>query len=63
MAADTDVMEKVVALTKRRGFVFPTAEIYGGMSGCYDYGPVGAELRRLLRDDWWRASSASSRPS
>ena len=54
MAAETDVMEKVVALTKRRGFVFPTAEIYGGMSGCYDYGPVGAELRRLIRDDWWR---------
>ena len=54
MAAETDVMEKVVALTQRRGFVFQPAEIYGGMSGCYDYGPVGAELRRLIRDDWWR---------
>jgi glycyl-tRNA synthetase len=54
-----DVMEKVVALTKRRGFVFPTAEIYGGMSGCYDYGPVGVELRRLIRDDWWRTMVTS----
>jgi glycyl-tRNA synthetase len=49
-------MERVVALTKRRGFVFQTGEIYGGMAGCYDYGPVGAELRRLIRDDWWRAT-------
>ncbi len=51
----TDLMDRVVALTKRRGFVFPTAEVYGGLSGCYDYGPVGAELRRRIRDDWWRA--------
>src|SRR5438093_5320403 len=50
-----DLFDRVVALTKRRGFVFPTADIYGGMSGCYDYGPVGAQLRRLIRDDWWRA--------
>jgi glycyl-tRNA synthetase len=55
MASEPDLLEKVVALCKRRGFVFPTAEIYGGMSGCYDYGPVGAELRRQIRDDWWRA--------
>jgi glycyl-tRNA synthetase len=55
VAAEPDLMERVVALAKRRGFVFPTAEIYGGMAGCYDYGPLGAELRRLIRDDWWRA--------
>ena len=50
----SDLMDRVVALTKRRGFVFPTAEVYGGLSGCYDYGPVGAELRRRIRDEWWR---------
>jgi glycyl-tRNA synthetase len=55
MAQATDLFDRVVALTKRRGFVFQTAEIYGGMSGCYDYGPPGAELRRLIKDDWWRA--------
>jgi glycyl-tRNA synthetase len=52
---ETDRLERVVALAKRRGFVFPTAEIYGGMAGCYDYGPLGADLRRRIRDDWWRA--------
>jgi glycyl-tRNA synthetase len=55
VAGENDVMERVVALAKRRGFVFQTAEIYGGMAGCYDYGPLGAELRRLIREDWWRA--------
>jgi glycyl-tRNA synthetase len=55
MAADSDLLEKVVALTKRRGFVFPSSEIYGGLAGCFDYGPVGAELKRLIKDDWWRA--------
>ena len=48
-------MDKVLALTKRRGFVFPSSEIYGGLAGCYDYGPVGVALKRLIRDDWWRA--------
>jgi glycyl-tRNA synthetase len=47
-------MERVVALTKRRGFVFPSSEIYGGLQATYDYGPVGAELKRLIKDDWWR---------
>ena len=55
MPPETDLLDRVVALAKRRGFVFPTAEIYGGMAGCYDYGPLGADLRRRLRDDWWRA--------
>ncbi len=48
------VMEKVVALAKRRGFVFPTSEIYGGLSNSYDYGPVGAELLRNIRNIWWK---------
>ena len=55
MPPAADPMEKVIALTKRRGFVFNSSEIYGGLAGCYDYGPVGIALKRLIRDDWWRA--------
>jgi glycyl-tRNA synthetase len=47
-------MEKVVALTKRRGFIFPSSEIYGGLSGLYDYGPYGVALKRAVRELWWR---------
>src|SRR5205823_12311099 len=47
-------MEKVVALTKRRGFIFPSSEIYGGLSGLYDYGPYGVALKRAVRERWWR---------
>jgi len=47
-------MEKVVALTKRRGFIYPSSEIYGGMSGFYDYGPYGVALKRAIRELWWR---------
>src|ERR1700716_2886317 len=47
-------MEKVVALTKRRGFIFPSSEIYGGVSGFYDYGPYGVAMKRAVRDLWWR---------
>ncbi len=46
-------MEKVVSLCKRRGFVFPTSEIYGGLANAYDYGPYGAELFRNIRNLWW----------
>ncbi len=53
-APPADLFDRVVALTKRRGFVFPSSEIYGGLAGCFDYGPVGAELKRLVKDDWWR---------
>ncbi len=49
-----DKMEKVVALAKRRGFVYPTSEIYGGLSNSYDYGPVGTELLRNIRNVWWK---------
>ena len=48
------VMEKVVALTKRRGLIYPSSEIYGGLSGFYDYGPYGVALKRAIRDLWWR---------
>lgn len=48
-----DLMEKIVSLCKRRGFVYPTSEIYGGLMSSYDYGPMGAELLRNIRDLWW----------
>jgi glycyl-tRNA synthetase len=48
-------MEKIVSLCKRRGFIFQSSEIYGGIGGFWDYGPLGAELKRNLRDTWWRA--------
>ncbi len=48
-------MEKIVSLCKRRGFIYPSSEIYGGCGGVWDYGPLGAELKRNLRDAWWRA--------
>ena len=49
-----DLMEKLVSLLKRRGFVFPSSEIYGGLNGCWDYGPLGVELKRNVKDAWWR---------
>lgn len=48
-----DLMEKIVSLCKRRGFVYPTSEIYGGLVSSYDYGPVGAQLLRNIRNLWW----------
>lgn len=51
---DQALMEKIVSLCKRRGFIFQSAEIYGGANGCWDYGPLGAELKRNLKDYWWR---------
>jgi glycyl-tRNA synthetase len=47
-------MEKIVALAKRRGFIFPGSELYGGLANTYDYGPVGAELLRNIRNLWWK---------
>ncbi len=52
----TTTLDRVVALTKRRGFVFPSSEIYGGLQATYDYGPVGVELKRQIKDDWWRTT-------
>lgn len=50
-----DTMEKLVSLCKRRGFVFPSSEIYGGLKSCWDYGPLGVELKRNVKDAWWNA--------
>jgi glycyl-tRNA synthetase len=47
-------MDKIVSLAKRRGFIFQSSEIYGGLNGCYDYGPLGVELLRNLKEAWWR---------
>ncbi|MEO7166736.1 MAG: glycine--tRNA ligase [Chthoniobacterales bacterium] len=47
-------MEKIVSLCKRRGFIFQSSEIYGGLNGVWDFGPLGAELKRNLKDYWWR---------
>ncbi len=49
-----DVMEKIVSLAKRKGFVFQSSEIYGGLNGCYDYGPLGVELLRNIKEAWWK---------
>ncbi len=49
-----NTMEKIVALCKRRGFVYPSSEIYGGIGGFWDYGPLGVELKRNIKDAWWR---------
>ena len=46
-------MEKIIALCKRRGFIYPGSEIYGGLANTYDYGPAGAELLRNIRNLWW----------
>ena len=52
--ADTERMEKIVSLCKRRGFIFQSSEIYGGLNGAWDYGPLGVELKRNLKNYWWR---------
>ena len=51
---NTERMEKIVSLCKERGFVFQSSEIYGGLNGCWDYGPLGVELKRNLKEFWWR---------
>lgn len=51
--ADQNAMEKIVSLCKRRGFIFPGSEIYGGLAGTYDYGPLGVELRHNIKQYFW----------
>ncbi|HEX8235624.1 MAG TPA: glycine--tRNA ligase [Abditibacteriaceae bacterium] len=48
-------MEDIVSLCKRRGFVFQSSEIYGGFASCYDWGPLGVELKRNVKNEWWRS--------
>jgi len=53
MPAKVD-MDKIVSLCKRRGLIFPSSEIYGGLASCWDYGPMGVELKRNVKDAWWK---------
>jgi glycyl-tRNA synthetase len=51
---EQDTLKSIVALAKRRGFVYPGSEIYGGFANTYSYGPYGAELKKIIRDLWWK---------
>ena len=53
-AATDQTMDKLVSLCKRRGFVFQSSEIYGGLNSCWDFGPLGVELKRNIKDHWWQ---------
>ncbi len=52
--ANQELMDKIISLAKRRGFVFPGSEIYGGLASTYDYGPLGAELKSNIKREWWK---------
>lgn len=54
MNTDQNLLEKIVALCKRRGFIYPGSEIYGGLAGTWDYGPMGSQLKKNLKDLWWK---------
>lgn len=54
--ASNDKMEKIISLAKRRGFVYQGSEIYGGIAGIYDFGPLGVELLNNLKRLWWEAN-------
>src|SRR5207249_1708008 len=47
-------MQSIVSLCRRRAFIFQSSEIYGGLNGCWDYGPLGVELKRNIKEAWWR---------
>lgn len=53
--AENNVMDKLSSLAKRRGFIFQSSEIYGGLNACWDYGPMGVELKRNIKEFWWRS--------
>src|SRR3989475_9449585 len=50
-----NLMDKLVSLAKRRGFVFQSSEIYGGLGSVWDYGPLGVELKKNIKERWWRS--------
>jgi hypothetical protein len=60
-SAAPDLMEKLVSLAKRRGYVFQSSEIYGGTGSVWDYGPLGVELKRNVKEAWWRSDGARAR--
>ena len=55
-----DLLEKIISLSKRKGFVFQSSEIYGGLNGCWDFGPLGIELLKNIKDEWWKAMTYRS---
>ena len=56
MAVNQDkTMEKLISLTKRRGYIFQSSEIYGGINSCYDYGPLGIEMKKNIKELWWKS--------
>jgi glycyl-tRNA synthetase len=55
-SSESQRMEKIVSLCKRRGFIFQSSEIYGGLNGAWDYGPLGVELKRNLKNYWWQVT-------
>ena len=54
MASQTS-LDAILSLSKRKGFVYQSSEIYGGLNGCWDFGPLGVELLRNIKDAWWKA--------
>ena len=54
-------LDTLSSLCKRRGFMFPGSEIYGGIGGFWDYGPLGVELKRNVKDEWWRSIGPTAR--
>src|SRR5438552_14161795 len=55
MAQDVTTVEKIASLSRRRGFVYPSSDIYGGLGSSYDYGHYGVLLRQNIKNEWWRA--------
>ena len=55
MARASIVMDTIVSLSKRRGFVYPSSEIYGGLRASWDYGPLGVELKNNIKRQWWKS--------
>jgi len=60
-AGSPDLMSTIVSLCKRRGFIFQSSEIYGGLNSCWDYGPLGVELKRNVKEAWWRSMITNRR--
>ena len=52
---ENKLMEKIISLSKQRGFIFQSSEIYGGLKSAYDYGPLGVELKRNIMNEWWKS--------
>ena len=55
----SSVMDKLVSLAKRRGFIFQSSEIYGGINSCYDYGPLGIEMKKNIKEHWWKSMKST----